>query len=471
MKALARFELLICILTACSTPAPGPRQDPPAKQRAPSAETSSSSLGFQNSEPLTFEALRAKAFSMCRGEFTSPATPDIPLIDPPTDGNPDSIGLVYQEELSVLTDLAFDKTDQERTYFIVRPRLAGNKLPMEVFIKGDDGNYRRQHWEDLNIRFPSDTIRPAVDKEQIPPAGRVLSEIIVGHGTPERGYPFVFNLRSSAYARFSAYSPQVAGASLRLAAHKIFNQGARPGETSREDFPLVRAAFMALNKDGRTSNLMVLVESELFCGALNMDLDLVDDKAAGKSYGAGDSHADLTVDGFWYTRRDFNWKTDPHTALVAYSSMVWKTKKDVGTGSDQAHDSDTLVVKYAGSKSAEQHYSLQPLKQGLQIHDLTAARPKAKPVEWLLANLDRDPGHYAHFAPMLGATNYNFRDSYKVTILESNIRTGVSVYELATQFEYTDNVVAASTIRQNIKKAKTERDFVRFKYRTTAFYP
>jgi hypothetical protein len=423
-------------------------------------------------DSVSLAEMRKKAFAICQGEFQPPVTPPIPILDPPVDGNPGSIGLVYQEELAVLTDLALDKTTSARTYFIVRPRLAGNKIPMEVFVQGNDGKYQQKYWGGINLRFPSDAIHPAIDKELIPPEGRVLSEVMIGHGTPARGYPFVFNLRSSAYVRFSAYSPQVAGASLRLAAHKIFSQGG-PGETGvQEDFPVVRAVFMALNPDGVTSNLLVLVENKLLCGALSMDFQVIDDKAMGKTYGGkdGDSHADLTVDGYWYARENFSWRRDPHTALVAYSSMAWRMKKDVGEGNDQAHDSDHLSIKYAGGRIPER-IEIDPHKQGLKISDFTSKKPKAKPIEWILANEDRDAEHYAHFQPALGATNYNFRDSYKVTILESNIRTGVSLYEFATENEYGDNLVAASTIRQDIKKAKSEKDFVHFKYRTTAFFP
>ncbi len=473
MKALFGFGCVVLFCTACSSTRTH-RDTADSIGTAPRRELSSidNSLQDLNPESISLPDLRKRAFALCQGEFKMPATPSIPELDPPVDGNPSSVGLVYQEELAVLTDLALDKTTSERTYFIVRPRLAGNKIPMEVFVKGDDSKYQRKSWDGINLRFPSDAIHPAIDKDKIPPEGRVLSEVMIGHGTPERGYPFVFNLRSSAYVRFSPYSPQVAGASLRLAAHKLFAQGGA-GETGvQEDFPIVRAVFMALNPDGRTSNLMVLVENKLLCGALSMDFEVIDDKAQGKTYGAkdGDSHADLTVDGYWYTREDFNWRRDPHTALVAYSSMAWRMKKDVGEGDDQAHDSDHLTIKYAGRKTVER-YEINPPKKGLNINDFTAKKSKAKPIEWILANEDRDPKHYARFQPALGATNYNFRDSYKVTILDSNVKTGVSIYEFATENEYGDNLVAASTIRQNIKKAKTEKDFVHFKYRTTAFFP
>jgi len=467
MRTFAKFGYVVFLSSACATTTLIPQRqvssvdNPPHKTWGPEAY-----------ETVSLDDLRKRAFALCQVEFQMPATPPIPILDPPIDGNPGSVGLVYQEELAVLTDLALDKTTTERTYFIVRPRLAGNKTPMEVYVKGDEGKYQRKYWEHINLRFPSEAIHPGIDKDLIPAEGRVLSEVMIGHGTPERGYPFVFNLRSSAYVRFSPYSPQVAGASLRLAAHKLFSQGG-PGETgAQEDFPIVRAVFMALNPDGLTSNLLVLVENKLLCGALSLDFQVIDDRALGKTHGGkdGDSHADLTVDGYWYTRENFDWQRDPHTALVAYSSMAWRMKKDVGEGNDQAHDSDYLSINYAGNKKTDR-YEIYPPKQGLKINDFTAKEPNLKPSEWILANEDRDPKHYALFQPALGATNYNFRSSYKVAILESNIKTGVSLYEFATENEYGDNLVAASTIRQNIAKAKNDKDFVHFKYRTTAFFP
>ena len=180
-------------------------------------------------------------------------------------------------------------------------------------------------------------------------------------------------------------------------------------------------------------------------------------------------NAEIVVDSFWYTRKDFDWKKDPNTGLVAYSSMLWRTEKSAPRISGEAHDSDMLTIKY--SNGSQNRYPLAPPASGLRVRDLTDSAEHQEAVEWILANEDRDPSHYADFYPALKSTNYDQRASYNVKILDSNIKTGVSLFEMTTDGEYGDNIVAISTIRQNIKKAVSADEFVHFKYKTMAFFP
>jgi glucan biosynthesis protein len=328
---------------------------------------------------------------------------------------------------------------------------------MEIFVDNDNkGRYQQRTWDDAGIDYSNPLIQPPIDKNQIPKEGRVLTEFVVGHKAPEGGYPQLFDIRSSAYVRFAGYPPQVTGASMRLGAHGIFSQGVSKDKPVSEDFPTVRAAFVSV-KDNKKSHTFLLVENELFCGAISMDMN------EGKN-------AELVVDNYFYMRKDHKWKEDPHTALVAYSSMLWKTEKHTPErDSDEAHDSDTLIVKYKNGKSDK--IKLDQPDEHLRIRDFPSNASDAGPSEWILANEDRNPAHYADFAPALGDTNYDKRASYKVEILDSNVKTGVTLYESNPDGEYGDNIVAASTIRQDVKKAKSPQDFVRFKYKTTSFYP
>ncbi len=265
----------------------------------------------------------------------------------------------------------------------------------------------------------------------------------------------MFDIRSSAYVRFAGYPPQITGASLRLGAHGIFGKGENNADV-REDFPVVRSMFVSV-VNNTTARAFVHVESDLFCGA--MQLDMVEgDRAA------------IVVDSYWFTREDYNWRKDPHTGFIAYSSMLFKTEKHTPErNSDEAHDSYTLRIKFANGTN--RRYELDPPEHGLSIRDLTDGRNQSQPVEWTLSNEDRNPEHYADFKSALGDTNYDLRASYKVEILESTHRTGVSLYEHSPDGEYGDNIVAVSTIRQDIRKARNVNEFVRFKYKTTAFFP
>lgn len=409
---------------------------------------------FGDKEKMNIDALKQAAFALCQHPFKKPVIEPVPILDPPQISGTTTEGMIYQEELAVRTSNLLDK---DGFYFSPRPRAAVNSIPMDIFVLSDNSQeYQRKTWENANPDYSDITIQPAINKDMIPAAGRVLTELIIGHQSPKGDYPQLFDIRSSAYVRFAGYPPQITGASLRLAAHKIFSQGANKDSPVQEDFPIVRAMFASV-KTPHTANALLLVESELFCGAFDMDMT------------EGD-HAEIVVDSYWYTREDFDWKKDPHTGFVAYSSMLFQTEKGTpNVSTDEAHDSDMLTVKYANN--TEERYPLAPPASGLQIRDLTVQSEQQQPVEWILANEDLDPSHYADFAANLKDTNYNFRASYSVAILYSDIKTGVSLYEHSADGEYGDNIVAVSTIRQDIKKATSADQAIQFKYKTTAFYP
>ncbi|MDZ4660397.1 MAG: right-handed parallel beta-helix repeat-containing protein [Pseudomonadota bacterium] len=407
---------------------------------------------------MNIELLKAEAFARCQTPFVRPVTYAVPILDPPSGGGHDAVGMVFQEELAVRTKNFLEK---DGFYFSPRPRAAVNTLPMEIFIdQNNTGSFSRKTWEDADPEYSSRTIRPPINKSEIPAAGRVLTELIIGHKSPIGDFPQLFDIRSSAYVRFAGYPPQITGASLRLGAHGLFGLNGKNEFGVPEDFPIVRSVYAKVI-DQKTANALVLVDSELFCSAMNIDM-------------VEGENADMIVDSYWYTRKDFKWKNDPHTGFIAFSSMAWKNEKATPwTSGDEAHDSDMMTVVYKNGRVDK--YLIEPPSSNLRIRDLTnrsGKKPEKSPIsEWILANEDRNPSHYSEFRHALGHTNYNLRASYKVTILESSVKTGVSLYEQATDGEYADNIVAVSTIRQNIQKATSVGDFVRFKYKTTSFFP
>lgn len=404
------------------------------------------SLHVQASEVMTIEKLKTEAFSRCQTSFQRPFTISIPFLDPSAAGGIESVGMTYQEELAVKSKNLLDQND---FYISPRPRAAVNTLPMDVFVDNENsGVYLKMTWEDALFDYSSSVIQPPIDKNLIPAEGRVMTEVIIGHRSPKGDYPQLFDLRSSAYVRFAGYPPQVTGASLRLGSHHIF------GQDAQEDFPIVRSVYLSA-ADSTKARAFIIVESDLFCGAVKMEMN------------PKDTSAEVVMDTFWYTREDFIWKKDSHTGLVAYSSMFWRNEVNTASISGEAHDSDTMTLRY--KNGLEEKFPLQPPVSGLRIRDLT--EHTFGPEEWILSNEDRDPTHYADFYPALRETNYDKRASYNVKILESNIKTGVSLYEMAADGEYGDNIVAVSTIRQDIKKANNADESVHFKYKTTAFYP
>lgn len=434
--------LSLLIIAACASPS----------LRSP-AVVSSSGVGKPALVTMNIERLKSTAFARCQAPFVAPTIEPVPALDPPRAGGPEAEGLVFQEELSIRTSNLFEANG---FYFSPRPRAALNVLPMEIFVDETGiGTYRPKTWADAKPDYSSPAIQPPIDKESLPSVGKVLTELIIGHVSPNGDFPQLFDLRSSAYVRFAGYPPQVTGASLRLGAHRIFGR-ALAENPGREDFPMIRSLFVSA-PDPATARAYVLLESAFFCGALDLAM----------SEGAD---AEITVDGYWYTRTNFNWKKDPHTGFVAYSSMLFKNEFDTPEReSDEAHDSDVLNVSYRSGKKIRHELSVP--RTGVRVTEIAINSSTDQIAEWTLANEDRDPAHYADFKPALGETNYDARASYRVTILESSHRTGVSLYESRPDGEYGDNIVAASTLRQNIKKAKSVEDFVRFKYKTTAFFP
>ena len=399
---------------------------------------------------MDFNSARREAFGRCQKPYAEPIVTKIPMLDP---AGPSGFGMTYHEELAVTTKNILDQND---FYISPRPRAAVNSLPMQVYVESSStGNYQLKTWKDAAPDFSSNVINPAILNSQIPKAGKVLTEVVIGHKSPQGGYPQLFDIRSSAYVRFAGFPPQVTGASLRLAAHKVFGLGANGKTGLKEDFPIVRSVYLTA-RDTKQAHAYLIVESELFCGALSMRMS-----PTGKN-------AEIIVDSHWYTREDFDWKKDPHTALVAYSSMFWKSLEQGSAGAaDSAHDSDTLHVKFADG--SENRVDLNPSTEALQMQEL--GNGKASPISWSLANEDRNPEHYAFFKKNLGKTNYDLRASYRVDILASNVATGVSLYQHPADGEYGDNIVAMSTLRQNIVKAKSVEQSIHFKYKTTAYYP
>lgn len=399
-------------------------------------------------QKMDIESLKEMAFQSCQSSYVPPKIVPVDILDPPK-GPTAQVGLNYQAELAVTTKNLLDRNG---FYFSPRPRAAVNKVPMDIFVDTDgSGSYHRMTWEDADPNFSSPIIQPPVDRNVIPSSGKILTELIVGHLGQPGDYPQLFDIRSSAYFRFAGFPPMVTGASLRLGAHGIFGHG-KDNRKQAEDFPIIRSIY-ASAPNPNIAHAFIFLENSLFCGAL--DLDMIPRK----------NGATVAIDSYWYTRRDFNWKEDPNTALVAYSSMYWKS----ATAADPhgaAHDSDTFTVRLSDGR--KRIYPLSPPLKGLQTQDLS---PSVSFAGWSIQNNDRNPSHYSDFSKALGETNYNLRASYNVEILDSNVTTGVSLYQMAADGEYGDNIVGASTIRQNVKKSSRVDQFIHFKYSTSAFYP
>lgn len=393
---------------------------------------------------MDFPKLREAAFARCASAYAAPVVEPVPMLDPPAAGGRDAEGLVYQEELAIR---ARNLLDRDGFYFQPRPRAALNRLGMDIFVgTGRADEYAPKTWADAAPDYSSPEIRPPIDPDRIPAAGRVLPEIIIGHRAPAGDWPQLVNIRSSAYVRFAGFPPSVMGASLRLGARNVFALTKLPGLGFTEDFPVIRAAYLDVRGPG-LARALLLVENRQFCTAFQVDVRV---------------GTELTVDSHWYARRDYEWRRDPHTGFVAYSSMLWKTEKHTPENDgDEAHDSDTLRVEFRDGTRVKRE--LDAPSAGVRFFEYAEAR------EWRLANEDRDPAHYRDFEAALGATNYQHRASYGVEILESTVPTGVIMYESAPVLEYADNLVALGSFRGDIPRARDPSGGARVRYRTWSY--
>ncbi len=425
---------------------------------------------------ITMDRLREAAFARCQAPWQKPVVTPVPVLDPPVSGGQAALGMTYQEELEVHVPNILDKNN---FYLFAKPRAALNTLAVDLYLDRDNtGVYKNVTWASVDPDYTSDKITPPVGdcpasmpgderkkcaQAAIPDAGRYLTELIIGHVSPMGGWPQIFDLRSSAYVRYSGFPPMNAGASYRLGAHRLWS--IKLGETdatefeekdftSPEDFPVVRTLFTSV-KDDKTATAMVVVESELFCGALSLDMTVA-------------AQPEIVTDGYWYTRDDFHWKADSNTGLAAYSSMFWMNEKDTpGYSGDEAHDSDTMRVHFSDGSEKVQPIEMPTAK--LKVYDFSDTSGGKKVTGWSLANEDRDPLNYRFFDAALGASNFINRASYRVDVLENSVEMGARLYVHWTDGEYLDNVVGVSTIRQDIKKATEASDFVHFKYKTSAY--
>lgn len=395
---------------------------------------------------MNFKSLRAQAFAQCERPFVEPVIEPVPMLDPPAAGGRESEGLTYQEELAIR---ARNLLDRDGFYYQPRPRAALNQLGMEIFVgTGRPGQFVRKTWADAAPDYSSPEITPPLDPAKIPQAGRVLPEIIIGHISPKGDYPQMVNIRSSAYLRFAGYPPSVMGASLRLGARNVFSLHDLPDLGRREDFPIIRSVYLEVVGPG-LSRAYMLVENRQFCTAMIMNMQM-------------GAKTVLEVDSRWYPREDFIWKRDPNTGYLAYSSMLWKTEKHTPEyDGDEAHDSDTLRIRYRDG--SETHRQLDVPESELQVHEFVDVEV------WALANEDKDPAHYRDFESALGSTNYQHRASYGVEVLASTVPTGVMMYESKPVLEYADNLVALGTFRGDIAKARDPSGGARVRFRTWSF--
>ncbi len=230
-------------------------------------------------------------------------------------------------------------------------------------------------------------------------------------------------------------------------------------EGTAEDFPFIRQIYATIN-DTNTTELLALLDSEAFTGAISITLD------------PGPTTV-LDVDSTFFPHRDVLVAEEPDTAFLAYSSMFWKDEGDTPhNGADEAHDLDQLVIGFDTNNDTTPETIVNAGMQLLRpAADLSVTQfdelYEGRPVFVALDNRDLDPTHYA----LYGAANYEQRSSYAFEILHSDIDVGLTLYEQPANDEYDDNIVVAATIAEDLHPVASAADGINFVTRNYAYVP
>ncbi len=532
IRALAAVSLLVAA-TNCKTPANNSqvKYDKDEFETAKSVVQPP----FGSRVAMDMEKLKAAAFETCRKPYAVYEPKPVVILDPPacfgwTEEQKKTVreergldpgyqfncdqedGLVFWEGNFVKArgDLLPPQKGDDQLNFQALPRASGEKFPVPIYVdRTGKGTYDYFPWtpgqiETTEVDGQGRSIVPPFTPQQIQPEGRYWVGITSNQGfikgskydfrsaqfpdfqaTGDANFPRVFVMGSNLYSRFihaeptsnmmgskggeqRQLDPVDMGKSLRYFAHNSTGiKDDLSGEASpasprtfsgaqlagpKQDFPHFKSLFVARDLSPEMQgHFLGVVDSEFFCGAV--DIKLRPHKDVG-----GKRRTTVDVDGYWYARDDYSWKTLPNTGFVAISSMYFKQSD---------HDSDTLVVSFDDGKDEDVSLSL-PEDGALRVHDVPKIDAPARKISgWALENRKRDE------LRVDGTINYKSRQSMMIDIDEaaSDIKTGVRLYELFTNSEYVDNIVAMSQIRQDVPKSVSADKPMRFKYAVTSYYP
>lgn len=402
--------------------------------------------------PMDLDLLTERAFALSQETYQPVIVPPVEILDYPADYELESVGLVFQEKDAIRTE---NFLDQQGVYVKPHVRGSNNKLSMRIWVdENRDGWFDERFYDDAQADYSDPIIQPPIDPADIPPAGRVISQLSVGAPQPNQGFPQFFTIGAEGYGRFNGYVPQTVGSSFRVAASNVFSMNGQA-----EEFPFFREMYATI-VDAQRVRLLGLVDSEGFTGAVSIVV-------------SPGPQTVLDVDATWFPRRELVAGGSEATAFLAYSSMFWKDELDTpGDTTDEAHDIDRLVVGLdtnsdgLADRVVTSRMALPRQEGEVAVTDFEQLYG-GQPVFVSLDNRDRDPGHFQAYA----SADYATRASYAFEILHSDIAVGLRLYEQHTASEYHDNIAVAARVLEDLQPAATVHDGIRVVSRHYAFFP
>lgn len=377
-----------------------------------------------------------EAKELAKQIFSLTTPVDIQVLDPPTDGNKYTTGLVFEEYNCIGGDKYFD----DGTWaFIALPRGNVNRQPIDIW------NRNIESWSIVpyvysNYSYTSNCITPSLPVP-IPSEGKNITGLNVIHKVDGiSSWPQILVLNGDGYLRLTAEPPRTFGTSYRLVTHNVGSI------TPAEDFPrLVKVATKM--KDEDNGELSFLVNSEAFTGALKATL-------------TPGVESSMDVRATFFMRRDLLFSTEKNSGFVGMSSLFWKGEADTpSNNNDEAHDADMLIIGYSDGSKTEyplySHFSGEPIVE-------TFSPPTGKKISsFALEQRDMAQSHYSDYA----SAGYESRVSFSIEDIEISIPFQVTLHIFPTTSEYHDNIVAHLTIAENLNKGQE----INVSYRARAY--
>lgn len=390
------------------------------------------------------DSLYQEARELAEREYQPVEIEPVSVLDPPSDGRPETEGLVYQEYLGIEGDKFYE---DKYWWAESRPRGSQNKYPLKVYsYDSDKRKYKEIKYNIENYDYSAPQITPPV--EEIPPAGRYITAIDLGHILSYGKFPKFFTIGGDGYLRFIPLAEgREMGASFRVAGHNV-TWSEENGDPENEDFPVVRKVYLKRVSDN-SMKIAALLDCKAFTGVMNMKVKPGEETV-------------MKVDAKFFPRRDILISEEPETGFAAFSSMFFlgDERNDELMGEedefpntpwnphDEAHDSDTLVVRYNDGSRKEVLIN-RPMEPGkVNIRDFGEEGKRI--TSFSLQQRDRNPDHYSAFP----TSKYANRPSFDFNLIESNIPLKVKLYEMYTDNEYMDNIVTLLAIGRDLHKGE-----------------
>ncbi len=350
---------------------------------------------------------------------------DIPVLDPPPDGDINAPGLVFEEYNCIGGDKYFDNGIWA---FISLPRGNVYRQPLEIWNRNVDP-WSSLPYDYSEYNYTSSCITPSLPVP-IPSDGQYLAGLNVIH--KEDGlssWPQILVINGDGYLRLTAEPPRTFGTSYRLATHNV-------GSTiPAEDFPIIVKTATKISDEDK-SDLSFLIDSEAFTGVLTSTL-------------TPGVESSMDVRGTFIMRRNLSFSDEPHSGFVGMSSLFWKGEADTPSiQNDEAHDADILIIGYSDGSKTEyplySHFSGDPIIVSFSPHQ------GKKITSFTLEQRDREQSHYSAYASAV----YETRVSLSIERIESSIPFQVTLHIFPTTSEYHDNIVAHLALVENLNKGQ-----------------